>query len=687
MVRGHSPSWLGAGNAQTPSRVRARLRPCVEWLEERCVPAQLIVTNANDDGAGSLRAALAAAEVLEGKDDIVFAPSMQGQTIQLTSELAVNSVVSIGGIDEFGTFVDGITIRGGPSSRVFTINSEISVDIFRLTIAGGTADQGGAIWNGGSLSLSEVTFVSNTATEAGGAIFNQGFLTVNFCDFVSNSAAQGGALFNVGTMNCTGNAFTNNSALEGAAVYNTSDGSGSLYGTSLIGNSDFAIVNDAPYFSFSVYDVLTFDLPVLTATVQEEESTYVLARFTASDPGEFSVFISWGDGREGTPGTIVPVGEIFEVRGNHAYTRDTTFPIQISISKGESFFRVSTTIAVLTEDQANALTDFELVTALPGDEVLIANSSGVTAALVLGDTNADPPATLFVGTFSGNPEDAASTGLVFYDVRVTNVPPGSVLTVTFAYPGFAGDQVIVQYFDVVSQTYQQVQAATFIDAVADTVTIVLTDTTIPSLAMLSHTVFTIALAPPPPTPAAATATTTINPFIVSATNGVSGQVSAPISTSFSSSAPVTLTLTPLQQSTLRGSQSAVGGSEAAAEGRGAFGIVSGGSDEVPFKWVWNLLRLDDFLQWLQPPTGRMEEAQPPMDEPLMETWLEMPLFFPGQGLSAPAAPAASADATPLLPAPQVDELLAQDAQRLACIGLAFAGAVGLCAEKRRRARR
>lgn len=669
MVRSHSPSWLRAGIVLTPSRVRARFRPGVEWLEERRLLTTWFVDTTNNDGVGSLRDAISKAAA---GDDIAF--NVTG-TIALSSSLEIDRSITINGNNQ-------VIISGSGLAGVFVVgasNPEIFVGIFNLTIADGLAADGAGIRNQASMNVASVSFVNNTATGAGGAIFNSGSL---------------------GCFNCT---FVANSALDGAAVFNAVSGTGNLTSATLVGNTPAgfagALVNTNPEASsFFFDDIIEVESTGFTATAGVAFVDRVVATFTDSSPraeGDYNIRlpdIDWGDDSATSFGRVVALGGgRFAVLGSHTYNVDTTFPVSVQVHKFVSDFfldfSIQSNAAVLTRDQAATLIDFDLQTALPGDEVVIASSTGVTATLLLGNTDAAPPATLFVGTFAGNPEDAASAGLVFYDVRVTNVPPGSVLTVTFAYPGFAGDQVFVQYFDVVSQTYQLVQAPTFINAVADTVTIVLTDATIPSLAMLSHTVFTIALAPAPAAnqAPAATATTTINPFIVSATNSVSGQVSAPISTSFSSSAPVTLTLTPLQQTTLRGSQSAVGGSEASAETRGAFGITGGSSEEVPFKWVWNLLRLDEVLQWLQPASGRMEEAQPPMDEPPMETWLEMPLFFPGQGLPAPAAPAASAGAAPLLPVPQADALAAQDAQRLACIGLAFAGAVGLCAEKRRRA--
>ena len=70
-------------------------RPRLEGLEDRTVLSTLTVTNALDSGAGSLRAAIKAAS---SGDTIVFASSLNGQTITLTSgELAISKSLDIEG--------------------------------------------------------------------------------------------------------------------------------------------------------------------------------------------------------------------------------------------------------------------------------------------------------------------------------------------------------------------------------------------------------------------------------------------------------------------------------------------------------------------------------------------------------------------------------------------------------------
>src|SRR6516164_63712 len=72
-----------------------RFVPRVEGLEDRTVPSTLTVLNNFDSGAGSLRDMIGHAN---SGDTIVFAPSLNGQTITLTSdELPIKNNLNIEG--------------------------------------------------------------------------------------------------------------------------------------------------------------------------------------------------------------------------------------------------------------------------------------------------------------------------------------------------------------------------------------------------------------------------------------------------------------------------------------------------------------------------------------------------------------------------------------------------------------
>ena len=93
-------SWLSKRitgrhqNRRAPAcRPAPRFRPQLEALEERSALSTLTVLNNLDSGAGSLRAEIA---VAQANDAIVFAPTLAGQTIKLTSgELDVTKSLTI----------------------------------------------------------------------------------------------------------------------------------------------------------------------------------------------------------------------------------------------------------------------------------------------------------------------------------------------------------------------------------------------------------------------------------------------------------------------------------------------------------------------------------------------------------------------------------------------------------------
>src|SRR6516225_3043478 len=132
-------SWsqiLQSHSPRTPRHQRRRKQcrrpsfvPRLEFLENRTVPSTLVVTSATDSGPGSLRDTIAAAH---SGDTIVFDPSLDGQTIILTSgEVAFNQSLSIRGLG-----ADHLTISGNGTSRVFDLTgSGANITIANLAIA------------------------------------------------------------------------------------------------------------------------------------------------------------------------------------------------------------------------------------------------------------------------------------------------------------------------------------------------------------------------------------------------------------------------------------------------------------------------------------------------------------------------------------------------------------------------
>jgi hypothetical protein len=92
------------------------------------IMATITVTNSNDSGAGSLRAALAAAK---NGDTINFAPSVS--TIDLASSLVITKNVTIEG-SQPGSTTPGVTVNGGGATSNFS-------DVLPVCIKAGALDE------------------------------------------------------------------------------------------------------------------------------------------------------------------------------------------------------------------------------------------------------------------------------------------------------------------------------------------------------------------------------------------------------------------------------------------------------------------------------------------------------------------------------------------------------------------
>jgi hypothetical protein len=173
-------------------------------LEDRTLPSTLTVLNNADHGDGSLRAAIADAH---SGDQIIFDPSLRGQTIALTSgELTIDK-----GLDLEGLGADQLAVSGSHLSRVFDISGGVTVTITGLTVSDGmvftsnSAALGGGIFNGGgNVTLANVVVQNNMARGAyggfalpgydasGGGIYSTGgALTIDAVTLANNEVIGG----------------------------------------------------------------------------------------------------------------------------------------------------------------------------------------------------------------------------------------------------------------------------------------------------------------------------------------------------------------------------------------------------------------------------------------------------------------------------------------------------------------
>lgn len=185
--------------------------------------ANFNVTNLNDSGNGSFRAAILTANTTTGADTISFQTGLTG-TINLISQLSLTDSVIINGP---GARV--LTVSGNNVSRVFNVSApgtSFSVSINGLTVAQGylSSGYGGGIYNGlgKTLNLTEVA-VTNCAAPYGGGIYNDGTLNVTRSTVgpLNTATVSGGGVYNdVGTASITGSTISDNTAGTGGGITN-----------------------------------------------------------------------------------------------------------------------------------------------------------------------------------------------------------------------------------------------------------------------------------------------------------------------------------------------------------------------------------------------------------------------------------------------------------------------------------
>ncbi|MDX2215058.1 MAG: DUF4347 domain-containing protein [Oculatellaceae cyanobacterium bins.114] len=215
----------------------------------------ITVTTTADSGAGSLRAAIAAATA---GTTIQFAANLANQTITLTSgqlEITPGKNITID-----GSTAAGLSISGNNSSRIFLVRSNqdfpTTITFKNLALVNGfTADRGGAI-NGehrANITVEAVRFQNNVANNGGGAIYSawENQLTVTNSQFDSNRATAGNdergagaiAFVSPGNFIVRNSSFTNNQGINGGAI-NSLNGKLTIENSRFINNSTTAAVYD-----------------------------------------------------------------------------------------------------------------------------------------------------------------------------------------------------------------------------------------------------------------------------------------------------------------------------------------------------------------------------------------------------------------------------------------------------------
>jgi len=225
--------WLVDGNMVTdanPLVLILKDYTQVQAVFGKVFTVSIFTDNASNSSTtvGTLRHALTNA----GNGDIVRIGT-SGQTISLTSRLSVSGNIAIDGNSLTLTKAAAWTTTDTTSQLLYVDVSDSStslpITIRRVHFKDGRAGFGAAIYNyRGNLSLESCIFSGNQTSNGGlgGAIDNGGTMTIKGCTFSSNSTNyQGGAIYSGGSnsiLTLQGNLFNGNTASTGPVVYRNS---------------------------------------------------------------------------------------------------------------------------------------------------------------------------------------------------------------------------------------------------------------------------------------------------------------------------------------------------------------------------------------------------------------------------------------------------------------------------------
>ena len=191
----------------------------------REMPSAVVTTLADTvdlyDDLISLREALFYGSVEEIVGPITFDAALDAGEITLAgNSLSVDRSVQID-----ASALSSLSVNADSRSRLFTILAG-TVDLVGLTITGGSAWDGGGIYNSGTLTVTGSAISGNSADRNGGGIYNYrgGTLTLTGSTISGNSAGQsGGGIDSYGTLTVTGSTISGNSAEgSGGGVCNRS---------------------------------------------------------------------------------------------------------------------------------------------------------------------------------------------------------------------------------------------------------------------------------------------------------------------------------------------------------------------------------------------------------------------------------------------------------------------------------
>ena len=201
------------------------------------------VTNGNDDGPGSLRAAIRDADP-STRIDFTFTG-----VVSLTSdELLVDKDLTIVGPGSAMLTISR-DLNSSATFRILEVSADANVNLSGITLSDGhpTEAPGGAILNNGMLTLEGVRIANNSPytngflipsiVDAGGCDNSDGAeMTLTNCSVDGNGCnGSGGGILNSGTLTVTNSTISGNTAGYGGGIYST--GTLTMTNSTITGNA------------------------------------------------------------------------------------------------------------------------------------------------------------------------------------------------------------------------------------------------------------------------------------------------------------------------------------------------------------------------------------------------------------------------------------------------------------------
>lgn len=187
-------------------------------------------------GTAGLDAAITAANAAGG-GTITLAP-------QCTYTLSARANVDLGaGLTDVSSAITidgrGATITRAttaPQLHLLFVDPTGDLTLNRVTLTGGLADAGGAVYNLGTLTLQASQLAANSATAGGGAVYNQGTLTLQASKVTGNRVGGSASTFGGGIVSFAGSVTVSDSLIDG--------NSASSNGTFAVGGGIYADSTD-----------------------------------------------------------------------------------------------------------------------------------------------------------------------------------------------------------------------------------------------------------------------------------------------------------------------------------------------------------------------------------------------------------------------------------------------------------